>query len=360
MSSTVETVLKGIRFAAEAYNVYESVGNSQTDLAKADLAAKSALLMLHSIGALSSGTVKPDLERERRFVTTESGLRFLHTMTVGNGKFAQEMEQARDGLERMKGLEEIFANMFSGVRSAVDISKLSEQIYLSMDPEEFAKTERPIYDADGDIIGSKPLDAEECQKNIEFCRTSGNVVTVLEIIARLKLVTRTIEFFTGQGPVRAPERFQALAQGVPQNIAQALNLSAYGRIPPELREDPVLSLYVCPLTHEPIRYIVRDPRNEDHYYERRAILQHVRENPVSPLIPGLELREDMLEECPDLQGVIDNRLAALTGRIRDALENAIHEEAVEGVEGPELIEAAEEDVVEDFEVVDQDNQAANQ
>jgi hypothetical protein len=103
-------------------------------------------------------------------------------------------------------------------------------------------------------------------------------------------------------------------------------------IPELFRFDAVLKQQKCPLSKLSIRFVLAVRGAEPIlYYERDAILRHIRENPHS--LPSkwpanIPLSEEFLEQCPELQQRIDDRLEILLNQFKDIKFNVVENQTV--------------------------------
>jgi hypothetical protein len=250
-----------------------------------------------------------------------------------------------------KGLVAPLADMS---RTAASAEAYYEQHFLDMTPEELKKAERPIYklvdygeDAHWKIVGYKPVDPEECKRNLQSLHTQFVAATVVRVAARNSVVERVVcdlgiptiqrlaAFFGWYAPIGQNPGGGAggpggagihPAGGAASHdvVEQELNIDLvnFPNIPEPLHGDEVLQLYVCPITQRPIRDPVRDPTNNITLYERSAIVNWLRQNPVSP-ITKLPLRIEDLLEAPVERNLINQRLQ----EYQDALHHFFEEHA---------------------------------
>jgi hypothetical protein len=102
---------------------------------------------------------------------------------------------------------------------------------------------------------------------------------------------------------------------------QEFNLLALEEIPLPLHADGVFRRYICPITHQPIRFPVGDP-NGNTIYERSAILNWLQVRRVSP-ITRRPLFPHQLIPKPGLQALIDHRLGFHERRLWNYLQQSL-------------------------------------
>jgi hypothetical protein len=96
------------------------------------------------------------------------------------------------------------------------------------------------------------------------------------------------------------------------------NISLISSIPEPWHGDEFFSAYKCSLSGKPIRFILSHTTTKDiHYYEKEAILKHLKIHQSSP-VTKQHMRESDLKPVPELQQLIDERVRhylALTGQM---------------------------------------------
>ena len=105
----------------------------------------------------------------------------------------------------------------------------------------------------------------------------------------------------------------------PQQGNDNLDLVKWDVIPIELEEDRVLSLHICPINKTAIRYPMREKTLSQQIYEKDAIQNWVQKNGNSPVTRRAITLND-LEDCPDIQALIDKRLAQVSRNINKLIE----------------------------------------
>ena len=105
----------------------------------------------------------------------------------------------------------------------------------------------------------------------------------------------------------------------PSNITNGLpngdhDLKRLAFIPKALHNDPIFQRCICPITLEPIRYIVGDP-NGHGLYEKSAIKKWIEEHGNSPLTHK-PLNQFQLVPKPGIQALIDYRLDFYSGKLK--------------------------------------------
>lgn len=117
---------------------------------------------------------------------------------------------------------------------------------------------------------------------------------------------------------------------------QVFDLAALRRIPNLLHNDIVFSQFICPITLEPIRFAVTDPRS-GHNYERADIERWIEENHCSPQTrEPLEVNE--LQANVAIQNLIDNRLLFFTQNFDEYFR--VEEEGLNHAPPPALLQPA--------------------
>ncbi len=108
------------------------------------------------------------------------------------------------------------------------------------------------------------------------------------------------------------ERLRQYLETLPLNDEfKKTDLIQCKKIPKPLHEDVIFRLFVCPITNEPIRDPVRDPTNEDlnggTLYEKSAITDLLKTNPISPVTKQLLFPDALLPDAI-VKAIVDKRL----------------------------------------------------
>jgi hypothetical protein len=341
---SLETGLKAIRVVSEAWELYEHfTSQSEGVIHRADLIMRGVMLALQ----LSEASAKdPDplknLELQKHCKNFEWNAR-LASFPVGYAQvIANEVERNPNGKLLTESKETLAAHFISNIRAGVEGIIIQEQIYQVLPSHELEKERRPVYEEPPPSLvdhfpipiqtGTKPVDLQESREILQSSQKLCNILTIIEIVARFKLVSRIgkiVEDFRNPAPIPADPalaaaRLQEAAQPLPQEPRNPIDLVARNSIPLFLHDDPVLRLRRCAITQLPIRHVLRDPRDQS-LYERRAILTWLQNHRTSPR-GNWPLTADALQECPDIQDTIDQRLVILSERLREAAVQFMGEE----------------------------------
>ncbi len=304
----IATLAQTISVGSDLYKLFQFMKSDRptTKIEKANMVAKT-LLSFAQMASISSKAGDDSLEMQQMWKKIELGSGVLHMMSDG---FAAKQE-ARDGnLTTGEYLERMLANVCQFSRMASEQDALQEKQYLAMSDEERANATRPVYDYSGDTrvkIGDKPIDVEECKANLEGAETARKFFLAGEAIGKGHLVTQTAEAI-GRF-IDFAENYRTRRRAVQQQELATNLLIDRTTIPTEYATDPVLSQYTCTITHEPIRYVRRDPHTGT-LYEAYAIIAWIERAGTSPLA-RCRLTVGELQEVPDIQAQIDNRLREL-------------------------------------------------
>lgn len=237
---------------------------------------------------------------------------------------AEEAVEEDDGRVRtmLKFFQKgVVAPLADITRAAAEVSVYQEKAYLGMTPEERATTTRPVYGYDPvtdaiEVVGQKPIDPQECQKNLEAAQTIVSGASVVRLGAEAEVLTQVVDVASGiyQGIRAYLERFHVHVR----------NLRDLPLIPPPLFQDDVLSQYICPILNQPIRHPVGDPTSRNAagqittIYEARTIQRWLEEHPTSP-VSRHPLHIEDLVPMPALQNLIDSRLEEHDRHFQDYL-----------------------------------------
>ncbi len=264
----------------------------------------------------------------------------------------------------------MFAPFMDFMRTAVVTSGYYEKHFLEMTPEEREKETRSDYSDPHKWGAVKPIDVEECKKNLAAATDVANATAFLRIGAETEVVSKTFgviihPFYTqlisylmnglAEGnldqvpPLPNPQPAAPLQvqQPIPElnNIQAAdqpdqlaiysgelwqrlaeLDLTVLPMIPNSLHEDSILRRYECSIYHQPARYPLEDPVARGTYYDRPAIYRWIDENGTSP-VTRLPLTRENLIQLPDAVYItIEHRLSYHKDRINQLLEQVIDEE----------------------------------
>ncbi len=223
-----------------------------------------------------------------------------------------------------KGILSPFADL---TRVASENICYDEHHYLQMNPEELKNAKRPIYeyvdygeDIHLEIVGYRPVDIEECKKNLDHAQKIGTASASLRMIAELDLPEKIVcnigipvyerlwNFLNGHP---APHHTTPVSGLDLIEKIQDFDLLNCTKIPLPLHDDAVFSQIICPISLEPIRDPVRDPTqgtpNGGQLYERSAITNWLKLKQLSPMTKK-PLSVDQLKPAPAVKVVIDNRL----------------------------------------------------
>ena len=210
------------------------------------------------------------------------------------------------------------------METALDGAIYYEKHFIAMSPEEREKAQRPIYILVGDewkCVGHKPVDIAECQANLAMYEKESLIAGTIKFCAEMEVFGSLYErlaLFLQNYHNQVPLIQNQEAEADPQ---QGFNLMALPMIPEFLHEDETFKLFICPITHLPIRRPVGDPTNGITVYEYSAIVSWLAVNPRSP-ITQMPLTPDRLVERPAIQAIINSRLQQHQDRLLEYIESS--------------------------------------
>jgi hypothetical protein len=207
-------------------------------------------------------------------------------------------------------------------RVSFEVAANFEQHFIDMTPEQLANAKRPVYEYDptserSRVIGYKPVDIDECRKNLEEAKQGKVLSSGVRIATEVGVLTHAVSSITSIYDILRP--FVEERVGGEEYI-QNFDFLALTEIPPPLAIDEVFSRYICPITNEPIRDPVGDPNGRT-LYERAAITRWLRVSQTSPATRE-SLSVELLVEKPAIRAIIDHRLRMHQERLWDYIEDS--------------------------------------
>lgn len=219
----------------------------------------------------------------------------------------------------------ILAPIVSFLRASNEHKIYQTQNYLQMTPEELSKVKIPVYDVNprgvNKIIGSKNITPEEAKLALTQAKALQRYFNIVETIFNFGPIS-TAEYFYRSFGRRL--QIEAAAEQNAEEVnheTKVFDLLARKTIPEDLHDDVVFKRYICPITQAPIRFPVGDP-NGVTLYEKEAITQALRRNPISP-VTRLPLAVHQLVEKPALQNLINNRLQFHESRLQSFMSQGL-------------------------------------
>ncbi|MBM3207021.1 MAG: hypothetical protein FJZ57_00210 [Chlamydiae bacterium] len=324
----------------------------------------------------------------------EKSLEFGTRLAVTLSKAASNKCSSKDLIESIE--KETLAGFLDVIRVTSEYGIYNEKHFLEMTPEERASHTRTYIDQTGSGMNShynaiieKPIDEEECRRNLEFDDAVDSILTsaicALEGNYTTKIVTSIHDFVLPdtnrdieippqvEVPIQRPQHTPAASRIIP-GLAELVrerenqdpsNLLSLSFIPSNLyAEDPdsIFRKTTCAISNKPARHPVKDPTaNGDRkiVYDRiniltwlqnesnagRPLLSPVTRSPLDPesLIPLRAYQSlidaklthfqerwlNILKDNPDLRGLPE------TPDAQQIIENARIELGAEYFDNPE-------------------------
>ncbi|PIS02056.1 MAG: hypothetical protein COT85_07925 [Chlamydiae bacterium CG10_big_fil_rev_8_21_14_0_10_42_34] len=333
MASSIQELTRCMSLLIDSAKVFEAAqktveaidrNDRGSDVEKASLTNRMILLgfTVAEVGLVLSGAESKSLEILKKVEIVPRVLNLPFEIITQSFHLAQSRQTPQDHLRFIQNA--LLSPTADIVRVAAQGKAYQEQTYLDLDPKELEKATRPIYEErisydgqyDLEIVGHKPVEIEECLKNLEEANSCASKAAILQLAnaifnPTLPLYER-LALYVRQ---TAHEGLIALAQRIaPQQEQQGqavenVDFRQLPTIPLPLHQDALFSQFICSITQEPIRDPVRDPTggNATILYERIAITNWLRINETSPHTRQ-PLRVENLVECPALKLIIDERL----------------------------------------------------
>lgn len=298
-------------------------------------------------------------------------INFMHTARkIGIRNIKAKSPQAILRLIEKGGI----APLAGVLRTISEINIVKEKIYiekLEKDPE----SQRPVWEFDEDGIARikefKVINKEESKEFIKLCERINAGLNVTETLSQAGILEgtyRSIIYKVLSGILRRDQRrierenqeLNALIENqVNENNAlnqienlmipddgldlvmmenidgfqeidgeEILNLKRATSIPDIFYKDIIFSKYICPISLQPIRYVVQDPtaNGAPIYYERDKIASWLVNHNTSPMT-RLELKEEDLVPRPDIQSIIDQRLDFYSEKTREFIVRSIAQQS---------------------------------
>ncbi len=325
--TVVRLVVNGVDLVA---NVCELAAKPNlTNCQKVDRVTKIALNTL-ALGSAGSAVLGAPLEVQTGFVATEL-LGNIVAVPASVFSLIAECEERNCYTWKEVGrcIELMGVRALRALRLTLEMDALGEKKYLALSDEERAKAVRPVYKMEGSgddarlvHIGDKPVDKNECERNLKHSSSAAYGVGIAEHLGQAQLPSKVLSSVICMvasfvSHVRE-ERHRARREH-----EHELPLAEREAIPEEFEGDAILSQFICLITRAPIRHPVIDP-NTGTMYEQAAIEEWIDLHHTSPLTRSHLEREDLVP-ARDVQEIIDNQLRVLEAE-RTAMEQEMRED----------------------------------
>jgi U-box domain. len=335
VSNVFSIAIKGALAAIEAsLAVNELLKRSEENEGKAlqTASAVNKLVLLGfsigEIGALLGGASSSSLMHLKSWELLPRGAE----LPIEAGKYIVKLTKDPSVENHIQLVEKGLIAPISGfIGTLADASAYYEKHFIEMSPEEREQATRPVYEYDSFeesfvLTGYKPVNLEECQKNLAMLQNLSSASGCVRISAELEIIGNSYKsakslygqlalFFERHGErissfqhrcKEAPIQQNETPKEKEEDLQENISLRALPFIPSPLHQDEVFKQYICPITQLPIRHPVGDP-NGCTVYERSAILAWLMIQSVSPITKE-PLTPDKLIERPALELLINRRL----------------------------------------------------
>ncbi len=323
MAGLFNSLMTLTRMGVEGYDAYDRMKrDTPTTSQKVDAVFNVGILTLEVVYSMIPGKSFSDFKFASGCKALEGLLRMI--------KVPYSLQARIDSADGAEGeeqeiVEKMFGDFTGVMRALAEQKRDTEEAYIHMTPEELASITKPIYEHDGDSlvqIGEKSVDVEESTQIVDGCNSLISILKVVEVSLKAGLATKGHQFITSLRQSMEQREEQHVVAEEPHEF---LNLGNRRSIPVELRNDPVLSEYKCPITQEPIRFAVRDRRVPHTLYEKEAIEQWVNHAHNNPLTREVMDLEDIIPVA-DVQQTINARLTNLSQRLNQALQTIMQQQ----------------------------------
>lgn len=266
-------------------------------------------------------------------------------------RLAVSMYKSKSFKSTMESVEqEILPGVLDFIRVASEGGLYTEKYYLEMSPEERAKHTRTVIERTGsgmnmhiESIVEKPIDEEECLRNIEVDDAASFVLSSAMLLLEGKHLSNMCNSFArDQEPIyniqqlaadtHRAQRPQQQVRPAPRPVLPSLaelhrqrdnqdpsDLLSLSYIPSNFYVDDdksIFNKYICSISHLPCRHPVQDPTTQG---DRKVIYDHINiltwlqaqqdnERPMTSPVTRQPLEPDQLVSLPASQRLIDTKL----------------------------------------------------
>ena len=343
MASAIVVACRGVRLACEAAAIYNQVDKlvcspQQQTVSKTISAGMNIFLLILGAAECNSLAQGSSTKTLHEIKGTEVFFRYADIYVKAAEQINDEQATTLQKWER--GLLRPLASM---CRAANESLGYGGKVYLEMTPEELSAVKLPIYEHRGrdrlELVGYKGITRDEAQAMFDSAHNTQNTFAVTEMVMHAEPMSKIEKLY--KAITAAPRPVQAVPQNAPVvegggGVAQErdpFDLLALNSIPDLLHDDPVFARYLCPITHAPIRFPMRD-KNGKTVYERDEIVKYLVQSGISPFTRQPHTVAE-LQPVPALQRLIDNQLAFHSERLRALARTRA------AVHNPDLLAAAQ-------------------
>jgi hypothetical protein len=289
MVAVANKVLTGALLVLDIRDVLAKLKPESRDFSFAERVNLAAQAVLSTIKTFSVGAdvISDDLNMRQGFKIAELISRAI-ILPV-------DLATMDENLSEREVSSKVFIHLAGAFKTFCSITVLQEKQYLQLSPEELKKVVRIQYDPDGQEIGSRPMDPEECKEILQAHECLILSMNTAELCAR-------VDFTAAYDHVKDFLEFCNIFR------REQVRVPAHDEdiIPEAFHEDPIFAENICPITLCPIRHPLRDPTTGT-IYEARALIAWVIQHQNSPT-SRRPLREGDLQPVPELEARIVERL----------------------------------------------------